>query len=160
MYKFRLAEIDKANVKEGEEEELVSARKKLLSAEKVRSALSDSVNALGEDEEGNVAELLSRALRSLQSVSQYDEKYAVWAERIRSVAVEADDILSEIEDETDSLDFSDDSLDKIEKRLEIVRNITRKYGDVKAVAAFRADLLQKIADIENADEKYEKLVKR
>lgn len=160
VYKFRLAEIDKANVKEGEEEELVSARKKLLSAEKVRSALSDSVNALGEDEEGNVAELLSRALRSLQSVSQYDEKYAVWAERIRSVAVEADDILSEIEDETDSLDFSDDSLDKIEKRLEIVRNITRKYGDVKAVAAFRADLLQKIDDIENADEKYEKLVKR
>lgn len=160
VYKFRLAEIDKANVKEGEEEELVSARKKLLSAEKVRSALSDSVNALGEDEGGNVAELLSRALRSLQSVSQYDEKYAVWAERIRSVAVEADDILSEIEDETDSLDFSDDSLDKIEKRLEIVRNITRKYGDVKAVAAFRADLLQKIDDIENADEKYEKLVKR
>lgn len=160
VYKFRLAEIDKANVKEGEEEELVSARKKLLSAEKVRSALSDSVNALGEDEGGNVAELLSRALRSLQSVSQYDEKYAVWAERIRSVAVEADDILSEIEDETDSLDFSDDSLDKIEKRLEIVRNITRKYGDVKAVTAFRADLLQKIDDIENADEKYEKLVKR
>ena len=160
VYKFRLAEIDKANVKEGEEEELVSARKKLLSAEKVRSALSDSVNALGEDEGGNVAELLSRALRSLQSVSQYDEKYAVWAERIRSVAVEADDILSEIEDETDSLDFSDDSLDKIEKRLEIVRNISRKYGDVKAVAAFRADLLQKIDDIENADEKYEKLVKR
>ena len=160
VYKFRLAEIDKANVKEGEEEELVSARKKLLSAEKVRSALSDSVNALGEDEGGNVAELLSRTLRSLQSVSQYDEKYAVWAERIRSVAVEADDILSEIEDETDSLDFSDDSLDKIEKRLEIVRNITRKYGDVKAVAAFRADLLQKIDDIENADEKYEKLVKR
>lgn len=160
VYKFRLAEIDKANVKEGEEEELVSARKKLLSAEKVRSALSDSVNALGEDEGGNVAELLSRALRSLQSVSQYDEKYAVWAERIRSVAVEADDILSEIEDEIDSLDFSDDSLDKIEKRLEIVRNISRKYGDVKAVAAFRADLLQKIDDIENADEKYEKLVKR
>ena len=160
VYKFRLAEIDKANVKEGEEEELVSARKKLLSAEKVRSALSDSVNALGEDEGGNVAELLSRALRSLQSVSQYDEKYAVWAERIRSVAVETDDILSEIEDETESLDFSDDSLDKIEKRLEIVRNITRKYGDVKAVAAFRADLLQKIDDIENADEKYEKLVKR
>lgn len=160
VYKFRLAEIDKANVKEGEEEELVSARKKLLSAEKVRSALSDSVNALGEDEGGNVAELLSRALRSLQSVSQYDEKYAVLAERIRSVAVEADDILSEIEDETDSLDFSDDSLDKIEKRLEIVRNISRKYGDVKAVAAFRADLLQKIDDIENADEKYEKLVKR
>lgn len=160
VYKFRLAEIDKANVKEGEEEELVSARKKLLSAEKVRSALSDSVNALGEDEDGNVAELLTRALRSLQSVSQYDEKYAVWAGRIRSVAVEADDILSEIEDETDSLDFSDDSLDKIEKRLEIVRNISRKYGDVKAVAAFRADLLQKIDDIENADEKYEKLVKR
>ena len=160
VYRFRLAEIDKAKVREGEEEELVAARKKLLSAEKVQTALSDSLSALGEDESSNVTELLSRVVRSLRSVAQYDEKYAGWEERVRSVAVETDDILSEIESEIDSLDFSDDSLDKIEKRLEIVRNVTRKYGDVKAIAAFRAELLNKIDEIENADERYEKLVKR
>lgn len=160
VYKFRLAEIDKAKVKEGEEDELVAARKKLLSSEKVMSALSASANALGEDEEGNVAELLSHAIRSIQSVAQYDEKYSSWAERLHSVAVEADDVLSEIEDETDSLDFSDDALDKIEKRLEVVRNITRKYGDAKSVAAYREELVKKIDEVENADELFEKLVKR
>ena len=160
VYKFRLAEIDKAKVKEGEEDELVASRKKLLSSEKVVSALSATANVLGDDEEGNVADLLSQALRNLQSVAQYDEKYGVWAERLRSVAVETDDVLGEIEEETDSLDFSDEALDKIEKRLEVVRNVTRKYGDVKAIAKYREELLKKIDEAENADELFGKLEKR
>lgn len=158
--RYRLEELKKANVKDGEEEELVAKRKKLLSAERVRDGLSESLSALNYDEDGNVSELLARAIRSISSIAQFDERYGEWAERLRAAAVEADDVASEIEDESGSLDFSDDELDELERRLETVRSVTRKYGDASAVKRKIDELASRIDEIENADERYEKLSAR
>ena len=161
VYKFQLDEIKKAALKQGEEEELTTKRKRFLGAEKIASMLSEVSALLSDGEEYSPAVgLVSDARNALSSVSSYDEKYAEWADRLRSVEVELEDIVDSVSEELDSLDFSQGDLDKIEKRLETIRNITRKYGDYAAVEAFKNELEKRIDETENADEYYEKLAKR
>lgn len=160
VYKFQLNEIDKAKLKKGEEEELTSMRKRYLGAEKIASALSDAVSYLSDYSEGlSAQELLEDAERNLSSLSGYDSRYAEWADRIKSVAIEVEDLSESISDELSSLEFSPEELDALEKRLDTVRNITRKYGDYDSAMSFRAELVKKIDEIENAEDYYLKLSK-
>ena len=161
VYKFQLDEIKKAALKEGEEEELTAKRKRFLGAEKIASALSEVMTLLSDGEDYSPATgLVSDAKNELSSISSYDEKYAEGVERLRSAEVELEDIADSVSEELDSLDFSQNDLDKIEKRLETIRNVTRKYGDYTAVTEFKKELEKRIDETENADEYYEKLTRR
>lgn len=161
VYKFQLDEIKKAALKEGEEEELTAKRKRFLGAEKIASALSEVMTLLSDGEDYSPATgLVSDAKNELSSISSYDEKYVEWVERLRSAEVELEDIADSVSEELDSLDFSQNDLDKIEKRLETIRNVTRKYGDYTAVTEFKKELEKRIDETENADEYYEKLTRR
>lgn len=160
VYKFQLEEIDRAKLKPGEEEELSSARKRCLGAEKIASALSEAAGFLSDYSDGmSMEELLEDAERKLSSVAGYDPRYSEWADRIKSVAIEVEDLAESITDELSSLDFAPDELDALEKRLDTVRNITRKYGDYDSAMSFRAELVKKIDEIENAEDYYVKLTK-
>lgn len=156
VYKFQLDEIDRAAVKEGEEEELVAKRKRCLGAEKICAALSAALTALTEGET-SAAELLGEAESALGSVAAFDPRFAEWAERIKSAAIEAGDIADSVAEELDGFEFSQEELDGLEKRLDTIRSVTRKYGSYEAIAAFRRELVGKIDLIENAEERYEKL---
>ena len=161
VYKFQLDEIKKAALKEGEEEELTAKRKRFLGAEKIASALSEVMTLLSDGEDYSPATgLVSDAKNELSSISSYDEKYAEWVDRLHSAEVELEDIADSVSEELDSLDFSQNDLDKIEKRLETIRNVTRKYGDYTAVTEFKKELEKRIDETENADEYYEKLTRR
>lgn len=157
IYKFQLDEIDRAKVKEGEEEELAVARKRILGAEKIGNALGEALELLS-DGDRSVVELVSDVERGLNGISSYGDKYAEWAERLRSVSIEIEDIAESVSDELDALEFSPKELDAIEKRLDEIRGIARKYGDFHAVAAYRDELLRKIDEIENAEDHYRKLL--
>lgn len=160
VYKFQLEEIDRAKLKPGEEEELSSARKRCLGAEKIASALSEAAGFLSDYSDGmSMEELLEDAERKLSLVAGYDPRYSEWADRIKSVAIEVEDLAESITDELSSLDFAPDELDALEKRLDTVRNITRKYGDYDSAMSFRAELVKKIDEIENAEDYYIKLTK-
>lgn len=161
VYKFQLAEIDKAKVKEGEEDELIAIRKKCLGAEKISNALSETRSLLIEnDDDYSAYDLVRMANKALSSAVSYDEKFAEWSDRLQSLVIELEDIAESVSDELSSFDFSVDELDKIEKRLEIIRNVTKKYGDYNSIVKYKEELLQKIDETENAEEYFEKLTKQ
>lgn len=161
VYKFQLDEIERAKLKPAEEDELVALRKKFLGAEKICSLLGEASSFLSGDEDGaSAVELIGSAERSVSSLSGYDDKYGEWAERLKSLAIEAEDLAESLADELDSMDFSADELETIEKRLDVIRNVTRKYGGYEAVMNARAELIGKIDEIENAEENYGRLMRQ
>ena len=154
VYKFQLAEIDKAKVKQGEEDELIAIRKKCLGAEKISNALSETRSLLIEnDDDYSAYDLVRMANKALSSAVSYDEKFAEWSDRLQSLVIELEDIAESVSDELSSFDFSVDELDKIEKRLEVIRNVTKKYGDYNSIVKYKEELLQKIDETERVVEK-------
>ncbi len=157
--KYQIEEIEKANVKENEEDELVALRKKYFSAETVCDGLKTTANLLTEDDEVNISSLLYETVKSLRKIEKFSEEYATLLERINQISIEIEDISETAKTELDSMDFSDEDMDKLEKRLEIVRNISKKYGKGEDLLKNLNAMQDRLTELENADELYEKRLK-
>lgn len=157
-YKYRLAEIEDVDVKEGEEEELLAKRKRLAGAEKIASSLS-AVKEILSSAEPSAVELLTEAREALSKVSEYDERYVEWEERVRAAIIELDDIADDVASEFEELDFSPDEYDKLERRLSDVRQLTKKYGGYAGIEAAKIEYQKYIDEAENADAIYDALMR-
>lgn len=127
ILKYQIEEIKNADPKEGEEDELLAKRKKIQSAEKIAEAFGETKNAI--DGENCISDLLGSALRRLGQVASLDDEYSSLFDRLKSVSEELTDISSVSEDILDGLEFDEEDADKIENRLDVIKNLKRKYGN-------------------------------
>jgi DNA repair protein RecN (Recombination protein N) len=112
---------------EGEEDKLLSERKKFRNIEKITSALRDSSSVLNGND-NSVAANLNRSRQLLGSVSSFDSEISELEERLQSAKIEVQDITESLNSILNKIEFDDFSAEKIEKRLETVRTIIKKYG--------------------------------
>lgn len=157
---FQIDEIEKADVKEGEEDELLAARKRIRNMEKIMSALEGAKNLLDGYDAQSVSASIKNASSLLNSISSYDEGIVPIADRLDSCKAEITDISETLSDMLQKLDFDSRSAERIEERLEIVRTILRKYGgNFESLQKFY-DEAEKEADVlSHAQERVEVLEK-
>lgn len=125
---FQIDEIEKADVKDGEEDELLQARKRIRNIEKIMSALSDAKNTLDGYDSSSVSASIKNSSNLLGTISSYDDAVAPLIDRLDDAKIEIKDISDTLSDMLEKLDFDARSAEKIEERLEVVRNILHKYG--------------------------------
>lgn len=134
ILRFQIDEIEKAELKENEEDELLAARKKLLNQEKIFSAINNASDAL--NGEGGALDTLQGALHSLRSVAAFGGEFESLCDRLDSARCEIEDIYETLGD-LSSEDFDEHSLEEIEDRLELIKKLKNKYGgSIEAVFAY------------------------
>ncbi len=125
ILKYQIEEIENAALTEGEEEELLARRKKIVNAEKIATALSGAGNALGGD--GGAVDAIQNALHLLRSVAAFSDEFAALTDRLESVKCEAEDIYESISTEQGE-EYSPYELEEIENRLDLLKKLHLKYG--------------------------------
>ena len=157
---FQIDEIEKADVKEGEEDELLAARKRIRNMEKIISALEGAKNLLDGYDAQSVSASIKNASSLLNSISSYDEGIVPIADRLDSCKVEITDISETLSDMLQKLDFDSRSAEKIEERLEVVRTILRKYGgNFESLRKFYEEAVKEADVLSHAQERVEVLEK-
>lgn len=157
---FQIDEIEKADVKDGEEDELIAARKRIRNMEKIISALEGAKNLLDGYDSQSVSASIKNASSLLNSISSYDEGVAPIADRLDSCKVEITDISETLSDMLQKLDFDSRSAEKIEERLEVVRTILRKYGgNFESLQKFYDEAVKEADVLLHAQERVEALEK-
>lgn len=157
---FQIGDISEADIKEGEEEELLAGRRRIRNMEKILTALETAKSALEGYENGGVPASLKSASANLNSIVDFDEDIAALQDRLLSCKVEIEDIADTLNSKVEQLGFDARSADKLEERLEIVRSILRKYGGTyEAVQKFYQEINDEFDMLSNADEAVEKLEK-
>lgn len=139
-------EIEEADLKPGEDEELEATYKKMAGSEKVAKNLSEVQNLLFEGED--VLSRIGESQRSLAAISDYDES----VEDLGKTLSDAYDILESFSHElvstAENLTFDPAEFDQVTRRLDLINDLKQKYG-------------RTIEDIykskEEADEKLEQL---
>ena len=129
VLQFQIEEIEAVDLKEGEEEELLTKRTKIANLEKILSALHEALQSLSGD--AGAMDGLRYANRALSSVSGLDETYAAAQEKLESLAIEAYDIAQTISDMADGLYFDENEAEETESRLDAIHALKRKYGTNK-----------------------------
>lgn len=155
---FQIDEIEKADVKDGEEDELLTARKRIRNMEKIISALEGAKNLLDGYDSQSVSASIKNSVSLLNTISSFDDDIQPIADRLDSCKVEITDISETLADMLERLDFDSRSADKIEERLEVVRSILRKYGgSFESLQKFYDEAKKEASILANAAERVEEL---
>ncbi len=85
--------------------------------------------------------------------------YKELAERLKSASIELGDIADTAYGQLNAVEFDEAALEKIERRLELIRSLTRKYGAVKELNGFKKKTEELLNNLENGAFLFEKLQK-
>lgn len=154
---YQIAELERAELKEGEYDTLVSRRDLLRNSEKLTEAIDEAVSALygGDD----------NAVSLAQNAAYYAGKAAAITPELESVAANINDAAFALADaaETlrdfhDDLDFSPEEYDRLESRIAQLNKLQRKYGrDIDGLIEYLDECRRKLDDIQYADDRLAKL---
>lgn len=147
LYSYQLQEIEKAELRDGEEEELLDERKKLQNAQQIMEALAAGTEGLSGEMGALTA--LTETLRQLNGIRSYGEEYETLADKLQESYYAVEDAAYTLRDLRDGFSYDPQSLDSIEWRLELISQLKRKYG---------ADIAEILAYAEKIGEEYQQLL--
>ncbi len=159
LLKYQINELEEANFKVGEVEELEKQRNIMLNSEKISLALNEIYAVLnGNDEIPGCLHSLKAALPQLSNATKHLESLKNIDERIDSALCELEDCTQDIKNTKDEIQYDQNKLDEIEQRLDEFSKLARKYGNsVQQQLDFLEKSKNRLSDIELCDEKIEKL---
>ena len=159
---FQIAELEKAQLIPGEDEALEQRQKLLMNAEKLMSGLNEAVGCLyGDEDREGASDQISLAVRHLGSIARLDDAASRLLEKVQELAYAVSDCAEELRDYRDGLNYSEDELDEIGARLDLIRRLKRKYGkSCEDMLAYLEQAKQELDDIAFADEKKARLQKQ
>ena len=154
LFKYELDEIDNANIKEGEEDELLDMEKRAKNSYHFIEAIAQ-VDELFNGDEGIDSKLYS--ITRLLS----DDEFSDIASAINESYYNLKDSIDSLMSLKNKYEFDENDLENIENRLFEINRIKRKYGNsLKAINDYRDDLLKKIEYLDNREEYLSKIDKQ
>ncbi len=159
MLDYQIAEIEAANVKIGEWDELREKQILFRNIEKLSSVLNVAYAYLeGDDEAQGAVPLSFSALNKLNSVSDISKDISELSSALEEKAYDLSAIGEQIKDLLDSLDFDENSVALVEERLDVLYELSKKYGKTEEdILNFYNNAVEERNSIENSDEIKRKL---
>ncbi len=145
LYRFQLNEIEAANLKEGEEEELEALWPRLKNSEKLFT-LSGETHALVDNAAGDT----EKALEKIRALSAIDPSAEHLTARLASASIELRDLSGELRSYGKGVHSNPSEVDRCLSRLEKFKTLKKKYGaDIAAVLAKAAELRAKVSSLDD-----------
>ncbi len=119
--RFEIDEIENARIRPGEEDELSARYRRFSHAQKIIESMTDAYRAL--DGDG-----ISRALREVESVVEYDDGLRGIADSLADVESILGDLNRSISDYMNEMEFDGEEFKQTEERLDFIRGLMAKYG--------------------------------
>lgn len=148
IYKYQMEEIELAELIEGEEEELTKYYKKMAHQEDLKEAVEKAVYLLSNEELGVLSQL-QKAVRELSHSEKYEPKVIPIKEALQNYQYCIKDMQRELDGLSESVFVDDEDFFRVEKRIEQINNLKRKYGK---------SIMEIIDYFNEIQSKYDKLV--
>lgn len=150
---FQLNELLQANLETGEQEKLESELQIQEHAEEIKTKLQTIADTLSRSEFAAVNGL--REVRTtLQTIGSYSPAYESLSQRINSLVIELDDIIREVENEEESVEFDPQRASFVQERLSLLYRLMKKHqvSSVQELLVLQEELERKNAITSNVDE--------
>ncbi len=155
--RMELEELDLANLKEGEEEELF-AEYSLLDNAQERAAKAQELLHILEGEKSGVLTLLKRHKNSLDHLVRIDPSLGENAASYCAALVELQEVAYSLQQYQSRIEHDPERSSKVDERLTLINRLKRKYGaTVQDICAYKNASEIKLQALENADEQIEGL---
>lgn len=127
---YQIEEIQKADIRPGEKDELTEKLGFLRNAEKVLNLLHTAYAALnGDGEMPGAADVAADAASKLLSAADYSSDFTETANGVNDAAMNLSAYTEELRDKIYSLDYDPNETERAEERLDVIYRLSQKYGD-------------------------------
>lgn len=161
ILEFQINELEQAEIRPGEADELSGRRDFLKNAGKLSDAVNTAFQAIhGGDSGQGALDLIGEAERNISYALNFSAEFQELSESAEALKYSAEDIAEQLMDIKDRLEFSPEELDRIEDRLALLSRVFRKYGGgEEELLALLESLKAELDDITYSSEKVLKLEK-
>lgn len=151
--RYQLGQLDEAQLKEGEQEELEGELQTLQHAEEIKNELAVLQTCLHGEETG-VVSLLNAALSRMKSLSRLYPEVDEWIGRLESDYIDLKDIATTVDRSQENLNIDPERLAWVENRLDTYYSLQQKHrvSNAAELLALRDSFAERLARIENYDE--------
>ena len=146
-------ELNDANLEIDEQEIIEEKLEKLNNIEDIKIILSEALE-ISINEEIGLQTLLNTLENRLSKISSFSKEYKDLSDRITSVKIELDDIVSELEDENENVEFNPNEAEELNYRLQLIYNLQKKHyvNSNKELLEILEELSNKIIAVESSEE--------
>ncbi|WP_375241195.1 DNA repair protein RecN [Polaribacter sp.] len=146
-------ELEDAKIKVDEQEVLEEKLEKLNNIEEIKDNLAEALE-LSINEEIGIQNLLNTLDNRLSKIASFSKEYQELSARITSVKIEIDDVVSELEDANENVDFNPNEAEEINDRLQLLYNLQKKHlvNSNKELLTVFEEISEKVVAVESADE--------
>lgn len=153
LLRFQTSEIEGADLRGDEEDELTLERTRLSNAERLTQLSARAYDVLQSDAAA-VTDGVTSAAQIMRDLAAVDPAVNGIAERLDAARYEVEDIALEVRQYRDRVEADPDRLNAIEERLDLLTRLKRKYGpSLEDVIAFGDRVRQEMEAIDNLDER-------
>ncbi len=157
---YEIKEIEEANLKVGEDEELEEQYRRMINGKKITESI-DEAYGYTTDSGNNASDLLSRAIRCLQDAAHYDEKASELYDQLSEVDSLLNDFNRELADYRESFEFSEEEFYEVETRLNEINRLKSKYGNtIEEILEYYEEKQQRLLKLQDYDYYLETLQKK
>ena len=154
LLQYEFDEIENAELKSGEEEELEEKRKFFMNSEKIGKSLNQADLSLGE----GAIDKINEAIRAIEKISDLDKKYDDTLSNLKSIYYEVQELSRDISSLNSDMYFDENERNEIEERLDLIYSLKRKYGNsIEEILEYKEKIEKEIDRINNLDEYNNKL---
>lgn len=157
--KYQINELESANIRIGEKEELKEEKRKIQSKEKIENALRKADVILnGDSDFGGISSGIYELSRCLDELRNYDKKYDDIYVSLEEFKYVINDCSAEISASLSESDSGYTDINSIEERLDILYRLSSKYGETEEeMLSYLDKIKEEYESIFMSDELIEKL---
>lgn len=151
---YQIEELEQANLRENEKEELMERKTTMMHAEKIASAITAAKAALDGDESfDGVLSTLTAITASLQDSEQYLPALNPIIQKLHELSYGLEDVSEALREQESQMEFDAFELLEIETRLDLLYRLSIKYGQTtEEMLAFLERCRQELSQINHSEE--------
>lgn len=160
LLRFQIDEIEQAKLRVGEDTELKQERDRLANAESLSDNAQKALQILdqGDYENPSLSDQLGIVSGLLNTLSKLDSSNQELAERSEGLSDEIADMIIELRDYADSIEFNPTRLQEVEERIDLISTLKRKYGhEIEDILQKQAKANEELESISTSDTKIQQL---
>lgn len=129
LLKYQIDEIEEASLTSSDDDELEDEYKLVSNASAISKNLADSINILKSNyNTESVEDLLDRAISEISQVCESYKDVENDYQELEDIRYRIQDIIRNLENYSDSIEYSPEKLMDLESRINLVNNLKKKYG--------------------------------
>ena len=155
---FQLDQLEKASLKEGEQEELEQEAETLTHAEDIKQALYQTGSLL-EDEQNGILSAVKSSVHLLENLEKIYPDGKELYERMNSCYIELKDLSGEITGKAEAFEFNPERLAYVNERLNTIYELQQKHhvNSLEELLQIEHDYREKLDAINHSDERINQL---